>query len=73
MQGRIDEWIRDWRLSPADSRDLYLDTAALLRTNKVSNQSFFSSLLADKLDTFVFAVTRMYSVSTGKLGLELVK
>ncbi|DBB15616.1 TPA: hypothetical protein ACH3X3_003828 [Trebouxia sp. C0006] len=34
IKNRIEEWIKDWRLSPADSRDLYLDTAALLRTNK---------------------------------------
>lgn len=35
MQNRVEDWIKDWRLSPAESRDLYLDTAALLRTNKV--------------------------------------
>ena len=35
LQNRVEEWIKDWRLSPAESRDLYLDTAALLRTNKV--------------------------------------
>lgn len=39
LQNRIEEWIKDWRLSPADSRDLYLDTAALLRTNKVSSHT----------------------------------
>ena len=37
-QGRIEEWIREWRLSSAESRDLYLETAALLRTNKVGNR-----------------------------------
>ena len=35
VQNRIEEWIREWRLNPAESRDLYLQTAALLRTNKV--------------------------------------
>ena len=35
MQNRIEEWIKEWRLNPQESRDLYLETAALLRTNKV--------------------------------------
>ena len=42
LQNRIEEWIKDWQLSPADSRDLYLDTAALLRTNKVSSHALLS-------------------------------
>lgn len=42
LQNRIEEWIKEWRLSPSDSRDLYLDTAALLRTNKVSSHTLLS-------------------------------
>ncbi|KAL3136201.1 hypothetical protein ABBQ32_007215 [Trebouxia sp. C0010 RCD-2024] len=34
IKNRVEDWIKDWRLTPAESRDLYLDTAALLRTNK---------------------------------------
>ena len=36
MQNRIEEWIKEWRLNAQESRDLYLETAALLRTNKVN-------------------------------------
>jgi len=43
LQNRIEEWIKEWRLSPADSRDLYLDTADLLRTNKVSSHTLSSN------------------------------
>lgn len=45
LQNRVEEWIKDWRLSPAESRDLYLDTAALLRTNKVLHLTALASHL----------------------------
>lgn len=52
-QGRIEEWIREWRLSSAESRDLYLETAALLRTNKVGNRVPIMKLISpgDKAQT----------------------
>lgn len=34
IKNRVEEWIKEWRLNPQESRDLYLETAALLRANK---------------------------------------
>ncbi|KAK9828739.1 hypothetical protein WJX72_001837 [[Myrmecia] bisecta] len=34
VKGRVEDWIKDWKLSPQDARKLYLAVADLLRTNK---------------------------------------